>query len=180
MIIVSCNKNKDDDNNNPTGPLETHVTDGFLATIGVGRTGTGDTLVYRHNSGVAEEFEGYVKGSLNNNEQVRLGVHGNSIYSIERKTPYMTGGNSYIYFSSSDKMIPSDGFPGYDYRYRLIKDYTPAAEFNIVWQGDKFSIESRLHPGLYFCPAKWAYATHPTQSCLVLGPNKYFFFFLKN
>jgi hypothetical protein len=180
LLSVSCNKDKDQDNNNPTGPFVTHVTDGFLATTGIGRTGTKDTLVYTHNSATVEEFQGYQKGAHSANEEVRLNVHGNGVFSVERKKPYTTGGNSYPFFACSEKLGSSAGFPGYDYQYTLKKDYVPEAEFNIVWEGDKFSIESRLHPGHYFCPAKWANAVHPTQSCLVFGTSKHLFFFLKN
>jgi len=179
LLIVSCNKDKDEDNNNPTGAVTTHVTEGLLATTGIGRTGTKDTLVYTHTGGV-EELQGYVKGAHSANEEVRLNVHGNGVFSVERKKPYTTGGNSYPFFACSEKLSSSAGFPGYDYEYTLKKEYVPEAEFNIVWEGDNFSIESRLHPGLYFCPVKWANATYPTQNCLVLGPGKKLFFFLKN
>jgi hypothetical protein len=180
LFLLSFSCSKDEDENNPAGPAVTRITEGYLATTGIGRTGTKDTLVYTHNSGTSDELQGYQKGAHSVNEKVRFNVHGNGVFSIERKTPYVTGGNSYAFFASSAKLISSDGFPGYDYQYRLIKDYTAEAEFNIVWEGDKFYMESRLHPGYYFCPAKWANATYPTQSNLVFGTSKYLFFFLEN
>ena len=178
LLAFSCHK--DEDENNPTGPSVTRVTDGFLATIAISRTGVGDTLVYTHNSGAGEELQGYVKGAHSPNEEVRLTVHGDGVFSVERKTPYTTGGNSYPYFACSDKLPSSAGFPGYDYEYTLRKTYLPEAEFKIVWEGDKFSVESKLHPGNYLHPAKWANAVYPTQSSLVFGPGKYLYFFLKS
>jgi hypothetical protein len=178
LLIASCNK--DEDENNPTGPSVTSVTDGFLATIGISRTGVSDTLVYTHNSGAGEELQGYVKGAHSSSEEVRLSVHGDGVFTIERKTPYTTGGNSYPYFACSDKLTSSAGFPGYDYEYTLKKTYLPETEFTIVWENDRFSVESRLHPGNYLHPAKWANAVYPTQSSLVFGPGKHLFFFLEN
>jgi len=180
LLAFTCNKNNDDVNsNNPTGPAVTRVMDGLLATVGVGRTGSADTLVYVHRS-TGSELEGYLKGAQGPDEEVRINVHGNGVFSIERKKPYISGGRPYSFFASSEKLTVNAGFPGIDYEYILQKDYSPEAEFKIVWEGDKFTIESKIHPGLYFRPTKWANATYPTQTELVLTPTKYFFFFLKN
>ncbi|MEO6723237.1 MAG: hypothetical protein ABIN67_22920 [Ferruginibacter sp.] len=181
LLVVSCKK-ESASANNPPGPEVLLHTEGFLCTMGIGRTGSVDTLTFYFTTS-GQEIVNYLNGHSRPEDKVHITNNGNSTISIQKDIPYVQNGKNYNYFGIQKNTSPtSSTFPSNEYLFYFFYDASSTETEFIVKRDDvdntKFTIESKSHPGYYLGTAKWQYATYPTEAKLVFTSKKQKFFFM--
>ena len=181
LLVSSCKK-ESTAGTNPAGPDVLVRTEGFLCTMGIGRSGTTDTLTFYFTT-AGQEISGYPAGFTRPEDKVNIINNGNSTVSIRKTIPYIYSGIPYNYFGIKANTNPSSSsFPDNDYLWYFFYDAASVETEFIVKRSTadnaKFSIESKKHPGYFLGTARQSAATYPTEARLVFGSKKQEFFFM--
>jgi hypothetical protein len=166
----------------PPGPDVLVRTEGFLCTMGIGRSGSTDTLTFYFTTS-GHEVDGYISGFTRPEDKVNIVKNGDNTVSIKKTAPYVYAGISYHYFGIKTNTNPaSSSFPDNDYLWHFFYD-TPSPETEFIVKrsatdNTKFTIESNSHPGYFLGTARQSAATYPTEARLIFGSKKQEFFFV--
>jgi hypothetical protein len=181
LFVSSCKKESTADNNGG-GPDVLVRTEGFLCTMGIGRSGSTDTLTFYFTTG-GQEIVGYLAGFTRPEDEINIINNGNNTVSIKKRIPYVSGGTSINYFAIKKNTSPIfSSFPDNEYLWYLYYQADSVETEFIVKRSaadnTKFTIESKSRPGYFLGTARQRNATYPTEARLVFGSKKQEFFFL--
>ena len=181
LLASSCKK-ESTAATNPAGSDVLLVTEGFLCTMGIGRSGSTDTLTFYFTT-AGHEISGYIAGATRPEDKINIINNGNNTVSIKKTIPYVSGGTSINYFAIKQNTSPVfSSFPDNAYLWYLYYQADSIETEFIVKRSaadnTKFTIESKNHPGYFLGTARQAQATYPTEACLVFGSKKQEFFFM--
>jgi hypothetical protein len=181
LLASSCKKQGTADID-PHGPDVLLRTEGFLCTMGISRLGNTDTLTFYFTT-AGHEMDGYLAGFTRPEDEVNIISNGNNTVSVKKRIPYVSGGKPYNYFGIKENTNPVfSSFPDNAYLFYFFYE-SPSSETEFIVKrsatdNNKFTIESKSHPGYFLGTAKWHNATYPTEANLVFSSKKQEFFFM--
>ncbi len=183
LLFISCSKGS---NNEPVGPDVTVKMEGILCTNGFSGSIGVNPVQYIQGNGASSVLEKYdPRNNTTDVNDVRLTATGNGTVRMELKNPQLrhrvNGVFFYFpYFGIHKRFYPDSGLPNHLYVQQHYKDPVPETEFIMERHPDDislFSLESKLHRGLYLNTARWVNAPTPAHTHLVFETGKKYWYF---